>query len=60
MFCSMLLPLATQKERKQRLIIHHVLNIILGEFHPSSVHSSNSMQDSKCGQNILLSNVCFD
>ena len=60
MFCCMLLALASQKERKQRLIIHHVLNIILIEFLPSSVHSSCWMQYAKSGQNIRLLKVCFD
>ena len=60
MFCSMLLTLASEKERKQRLIIHHVLNFILSEFLPSSIHSSCLMQDAKSGQNIRLSKVCFD
>ena len=56
----MLLALASQKERKQRLIIHHALNIILSEFLPSSIHSLCWMQDAKSGQNIRLSKVCFD
>ena len=60
MFCCMLLALASQKERKQQWIIHHVLNIILSEFLSSSVHSSCWMQDAKSGQNIRLSKVCFD
>ena len=37
MICCMLLALTSQKERKQRWIIHHVLNIILSEFLPSFV-----------------------
>ena len=56
----MLLALASQKERKQQWIIHHVLNIILSDFVPSSIHSSCWMQDAKCRQNIQLSKVCFD
>ena len=60
MFCCMLLALASQKERKQQLIIHHVLNIILSEFLPSSVHPSCWMQDVESTQNIRLSKVCFD
>ena len=56
----MLLTLASQKERKQRWIIHHVLNFILSEFLPSSIHSSCWMQDVRCGRNIRLSKVCFD
>ena len=56
----MLLALASQKERKQRLIILHVLNIILSEFLPYYVHSSCEMQDAKFRQNIWLSKVCFD
>ena len=60
MFCCFLLELASPKERKQRLIIFHVLNIILNEFLPFSVHSSCWMQDGKSGQNIRLSKVCFD
>ena len=55
MFCCMLLALSSHKERKQRLIIHHVLNIILSEFLPSSVHSSCWMQDAKSRRNIRLS-----
>ena len=34
MFCCLLLALASQKERKQRWIIFHVLNIIISEFLP--------------------------
>ena len=60
MFCCMLLALASQKERKQRLIIPHVLNFIIGEFLPSSIHSSCWMQDAESGRNIRLSKVCFD
>ena len=60
MFCCLLLALASQKEIKQRWIIVHVLNIILNEFLPSSVHSSYWVQDAKSGQNIRLSKVCFD
>ena len=60
MFCCMLLALASQKERKERLIIHHVLNIIISEFLPSSVRSLCWMQDAKSGKNIRLSKVCFD
>ena len=60
MFCCLLLAMASQKERKQRWIIVHVLNIIINEFLPSSVHSSCWMQDAKSGQNIRLSKVCFD
>ena len=56
----MLLALASQKERKQRWIIHHVLNFILSEFLPSSIHSSCLMQDAKSGRNIRLSKLCFD
>ena len=52
MFYCMLLALASQKERKQRLIILHVLNTILDEFLPFYVHSSCWMQDAKFGQNI--------
>ena len=52
--------LAIQKERKKRLIIYHVLNIILSEFLPSYVHSLCWMQDARSGQNIQLSKVCFD
>ena len=60
MFCCLLLALASQKERKQRWIIFHVLNIILSEFLPSFVHSSCSMQDAKSRRNIWLLKVCFD
>ena len=60
MFCCMLLALDRQKERKQRLIIHHVLNNILSEFLPSSIHSSCWMQEDKSGRNIRLLKVCFD
>ena len=60
MFCCMLLALASQKERKQQFILHHVLIIILNDFLPSSVHSSCWMQDAESGQNIQLSKVCFD
>ena len=59
-FFCMLLALASQKERKQRWIIHHVLNFILNEFLPSFIHSSCWMQDAKFGRNIRLSKVCFD
>ena len=60
MFCCVLLALASQKERKQRWIIVHVLNFILSEFLLFSVHSSCWMQDAKSGRNIRLSKVCFD
>ena len=60
MFCFMLLALASQNERKQQLIILHLLNIILSEFLPSYVHSSCWMQDAKSMHNIWLSKVCFD
>ena len=60
MFCCLLVELASQKERKQRWIIFHVLNIILNEFLHSSIHSSCWMQDAKSGRNIQLSKVCFD
>ena len=60
MFFCMLLALASQKERKQRLIIHHVLNTIFNEFLPSSLHSSCWMQDAKSRQNIRLLKVCLD
>ena len=60
MFCCMLLALAGQKERKQRWIILHVLNIVLNEFLLSSIHSSCWMQDANSEQNIPLSKVCFD
>ena len=60
MFCCLLLALASQKERKQRWIIFHVLNFIIGEFLPSSVHSSCWMQYAKPGRNIRLSKVCLD
>ena len=60
MFCFLLLALASQKERKQRRIIVHVLNFILSEFLPSSVHSSCWMQDAESRRNIRLSKVCFD
>ena len=50
----MLIALASQKERKQRWIIHHVLNFILSEFLPSSIHSSCWMQDAKSGRDIRL------
>ena len=54
MFCCMRLALASQKERKQRRIIHYVLNFILSEFLPSSIHSSCWMQDAESGRNIRL------
>ena len=60
MFCCLLLALASQKERKQRWIIFHVLNFIITEFLPSSVHSSCWMQDAKPGRNIRLSKACLD
>ena len=59
-FCCLLLALASQKERKRRWIIVHVLNFIFSEFLPSSVHSSCWMQDAESGRNIRLSKVCFD
>ena len=60
MFCCLLVALASQKERKQRRIIFHVLNFILSDFLPFSIHSSCWMQDAKSGQNIQLSKVSFD
>ena len=60
MFCCLLLALSSQKERKQRWIIVHVLNFILNEFRPFSVHSSCWMQDAKCARNVRLLKVCFD
>ena len=60
MFCCLLLALASQKEGKQRWIIFHVLNFIVSEFLPSSIHTSCWMQDTKSGRNIWLSKVCFD
>ena len=60
MFCCMLLAFASLKERKQRLIIHLVLNIIVNEFLRSSVHSSCWMHDAKSRRNIWLSKVCFE
>ena len=59
-FCCLLLALASQKERKQRWIIVHVLNFIFSEFLPSSTHSSCWMQDAESGRNIRVSKVCFD
>ena len=60
MSCCLLLALASQKERKQRWIIFHVLNFIVNEILPSSIHSSCWMQDAKSAQNIHLSKVCLD
>ena len=60
MFCCLLLELARQKEGKHRRIIFHVLNFIVSEFLPSSIHTSCWMQDAKSGRNIRLSKACFD
>ena len=60
MFCCMLLALVSKNEIKQQLIILPVLNIILSEFLPSSIHPLCWMQDAKFEQNIRLSKVCFD
>ena len=52
MFFCLPLTLASQSERRQRLIILHVCNIIFNEFLLFSFHSFCWMQDSKLGQNL--------
>ena len=52
MFLCLPLALASQKERRQRLIILHVWNIIFSEFLLFTFHSSWWMQDAKSGQNV--------
>ena len=52
MFCCVPLALASQKERRQQLIILHVQNINLNEFRIFSFHSSFWMHDAKFGRNL--------
>ena len=52
MFYCVPLALASQKERRQLLIIPHVWNIIFSEFLFFSFHSSCLMQDTKFKGNV--------
>ena len=54
MFHCVLLTLASQKTRRQRLIIFCAWNTILSKFLLFSIHSSCWMQDAKLGKNVQV------